>query len=160
MDGNTAALYTRIILVRNVDVNSLIGSAVQLEVDVAYKIGRSIAVLHDGKVIGHLEKRAARVVWRHLRSDPVSMLAADIYSNLGNWKNKQWFSVLSHSYEIGVKVRFLKASGEDRRLLLAHITRKKLNSFAGVERSNCPPNLSSLVNPFEDENGVASLYFT
>ena len=49
MVGNTAALYLRIILVRDMDVNSLIGSAVRLEVDVAYKKGRSIAVLHDGK---------------------------------------------------------------------------------------------------------------
>ena len=57
-----------------------------------------------------------------------------------------------------MKVRFLKASGEDRRLLLAHITRKKLNGFAGVEHSNCPSNISSLVNLFEDEIGVASVY--
>ena len=57
MDENTAALYIRIILVRNMDVNSLIGSALRLEVDVAYKIGRSIAVLHDGIVMNRWKIR-------------------------------------------------------------------------------------------------------
>ena len=151
-------LHTKVVLVRDVDAASIIGKDVELQVDAAYKIGRSVAVLFEGNIIGHLERRAARVVWRHLRSDPASPMRGEIYKTLGSLKNERWFSVLSHSFEIGVKVPFHQKSREDARMLLAHIARRKLNSFAGVEVDKCPTDLLSMVRPFEDENGVASLH--
>ena len=161
MDGKRPALFTKVILTRDADVTSVEGAIVKLEVDLSYKIGRSIAVLHNEKVIGHLERRAARVVWRHLQSNPAVTLTAEVYHGIGNWKNSQWYSVLSNAFEIGVKVLFHTESPEDSRVLLAHITRKRLHNFPGVEiqKRTCPEELRNMVRPFEDENGVASLYF-
>ena len=159
MNGHVAALFTRVILIHDVDVKNMVDAAVKLEIDLGYKIGRSIAVLFEGNVIGHLERRAARVVWRHLHSDSVSLITAKIYKGVDQWKNERWFSVLSHAFEIGIKIQFHDQDKENTRLLQAHITRRKLNSFAGVETDNCPEELTSMVRPFEDENGVASLYF-
>ena len=150
-------LYTKIVLVRDVDVAHLFGKDVELEIDAAFKIGRSVAVLSAGTIIGHLERRAARVVWRHLRSS-TSPMKGEIYNHVGSLKNERWFSVLTHSFEVGVKIRFHEKCREDARLLLAHIDRKKLNSFAGLEVDKCPADLQSLVRPFEDENGVASVH--
>ena len=160
MNGRNPSLFTKVILVPDVDDQSLIGASVEVEVDQSLRIGHSIAVLDKGTVIGHLERRAARVIWRHLRSDPVTPITAEIYPAVGKRKNERWFSAMSHSFEIGIKIDFHVQSQEDARLLLAHITRKKLHSFAGVEVDNCPEELKSLVCPYEDDNGVASLYFT
>ena len=150
-------LYTKVILVRDATVTNLFGKDVELEIDAAYKIGRSVAVLQEGTIIGHLERRAARVVWRHLRNS-TSPMKGEIYEGVGSFKNDRWFSVLTHSFEVGVKIRFPEKCREDARLLLAHIARRKLNSFAGLEIEKCPTDLLPLVRPFEDENGVASVH--
>jgi hypothetical protein len=47
----------------NIDSTSLIGKIVQLEVDTAYTIGKSVAVLFEGVIIGHLTRYAAKPIW-------------------------------------------------------------------------------------------------
>ena len=152
-------LNTKVILTNGVDVKHLFGTTVQLEADAAYKIGRSVAVLSKGSVIGHLERRAARVVWRHLRSKFASPMTAEIYHQFGTLKNDRWFSAMTHSFEAGVRITFHGTSVEDARLLLAHASRRKLHSFSGVEVDKCPEDLAFWVRPFQDENGISSLYF-
>ena len=125
--------------------------------DLAYTIGKSIAVLKDGNILGHLDRSVSRVVCRHLRSQ--SNLTAIIYSRIGVWKNEPWFSILTHSFEIGIKITFSDKSREDAKLLLAHIAWRKINSFPGVLLLNCPKDLESLVRPIKDENGISSLLF-
>jgi hypothetical protein len=157
MEDFAPTLFSRIILYKEIDVSILTGSAVALQIDASYTIGKSIAVLHRGDVIGHLDRRVAPVVWRFLRSG--TELSAEVLQGIGNWKNERWFSVVTHSFEIGVKIRFFLHTREDARLLLIHIARWKLNSFPGVEVENCPTVLLPLVRPVKDENGVTSLQF-
>ena len=59
-DGPT--LFTKVLLFKEVDVSALIGSAVTLQIDESYKIGKSITVLYEENVIGHLEREATRVI--------------------------------------------------------------------------------------------------
>ena len=97
MGEYTAILYTVIILRKGVDTATLIGSTVMLEIDETYTIGKSIAVLKDSVVIGHLERYASRVVCRFLRS--CAEVQAHIYSDIRNRQNQAWYTVLSHSFE-------------------------------------------------------------
>ena len=159
MNGRTPTFFTRVILLRDVDAAKLIGNTVDLEIDQSFKIGHSIAVLFQGTVVGHLERQAARVVWRHLRSKFASPMTAEIYHQFGTLKNDRWFSAMTHSFEIGVRITFHGTSVEDARLLLAHASRRKLHSFSGVEVDKCPEDLAFWVRPFQDENGISSLYF-
>ena len=57
MGEHASILYSKIILLKEVDTKSLSGSLVQLEIDKAYTIGKSIAVLKDAVVVGILERR-------------------------------------------------------------------------------------------------------
>ena len=150
-------LFTKVLLYKEVDVSTLVGSTVTLEIDESYKIGKSVAVLHEGNVIGHLERKPTRLVWRHLRSG--SLLEAVIYRHAGSWPNQRWFSIMTYSFEIGVKIQFTQMTREDGRLILAHIHRKELNSFSGVEVDNPPNDLASTIHPVKDENGISSLHF-
>ena len=156
MEENVPTLFTRIVLRKDADVSTLMGF-VKLEIDEGYRIGKSVAVLHDGMVIGHVEKIATPTIWRFLRSG--DKLSAEVYKGVGKWVNERWFSVLTYSFEIGIKIQFPKLNREDGKLLLAHITRGKLNSFPGVRVDSCPKDLVPLVEPVKDENGLTSLYF-
>ena len=151
----TPSLFTKIVLLQDVDVTPIIGSTVVLAIDEAYTIGKSIAVLINETIIGHLDSLATKVVWRHIRSG--TKLTAEVYPNLGNWRNKAWYSIMTHSFEVGIKVRFCDLNREDGKLLLAHIAKKKLNSFPGVAPCNCPEDLKLMVRPIKDENDVLSL---
>ena len=137
-------LFTKVLLYKEVDVSTLVGSTVTLEIDESYKIGKSVAVLHEGNIIGHLERKTTRLVWRHLRSG--FHLAAEIYKRIGNWMNERWFTIMTYSFKIKVKIQFWQITRDDGRFLLAHITRKNLNSFPGVEVDNIPGDLSSLIH--------------
>ena len=156
MEENIPTLFTKIVLRKNMDVRELKGF-VSLEIDKAYRIGKSVAVLHGGNVIGHVEKIATPTIWRFLRSG--DELTAEVYEGVGGWMNGRWFSVMTHSFEIGVKIQFPRLNREDGKLLLAHITRRKLNSFPGVLVENCPHDLIPWVEPVKDENGITSFYF-
>ena len=61
MANDSTVLYSYIIFFDEVDAKSLISSWVSLEINEAYTKGKSVAVLKDGEVIGHLEQYAARV---------------------------------------------------------------------------------------------------
>lgn len=152
------SIFSKVVLLKDVEHESLLGSTVELEIDLSYTIGKSIAVLREGNILGHLDRSVSRVVWRHLRNQ--SNLEANIYSRIGGWKNEPWYSVLTHSFEIGIKITFLDKSREDAKLLLAHVAWRKLNSFPGVSLLNCPTELESLVRPIKDENGISSLLFS
>ena len=116
MEENIPTLFTKIILRKNVDLCTLQGF-VALEIDEAYRIGKSVAVLHGGNVIGHVEKIATPTVWRFLRSG--DELTAEVYKGVGGWMNERWFSVMTHSFEIGVKIQFPRLNRENGKLLLA-----------------------------------------
>ena len=155
MGEHASVLYNKIVLLKEVDAKSLTGSFVQLEIDQTYTIGKSIAVLKDGVVVGHLDRHAARVVWRFLRTN--SFLETKVYEEFRGHQNKAWFSILSKSYEIGVRIRFCNMTRQDSKLLIAHFTRKRMISFPGIYVPQCPENLKELVRPVKDENGVSSL---
>ena len=157
MEDFAPTLFTKVVLYKVVDVKSVMNSFVALEVDASYSIGKSVAVLHEGNIIGHVDRRATPVVWRFLRSD--CHLTAEIYGGVGNWKNERWFSVMTHSFEVGVRISFAIHSRDDAKLLLMHICRRKLNSFPGVEVDNCPAELVSQLQPVKDKNGITSLQF-
>ena len=60
--------FSTIILYKGVDVKLVMSEPVTLEIDASYTIGKLIAVLHGGNVIGHLVKRMAPLVWRFPQS--------------------------------------------------------------------------------------------
>ena len=157
MSDHNTVLYTKIVLRKEVEAATLIKAEVKLEIDSAYTIGKSVAVLKDGMIVGHLERRTTCVVWRFLRSG--SKLAANIYKDVRGYKNEAWFSIISHTMELGVKIQFCEMSREDSKLLVAHFTKRRLFSFSGVTAYQCPESLKPLVSPVKDENAVSSLLF-
>ena len=157
MDENEPTLFTKIVLRHDAEPSMLHGP-VALEIEESYKIGKSVAVLKQGIVLGHLEMAATRVVWRFLRSG--SPLSTEIYGGIGKWTNERWFSSMTFCFEIGVKIRFSGMNRENGKLLLAHIARKRMNTFPGVEVDKCPEELVTLIEPVKDENGLTSIFFT
>ena len=121
------------------DLASLIASSVFLEMDVSYTIGKSFAVLIDQTIIWHLDRQATRVVWRFLRSG--SKVDGKIYKNIGNWKNAALYSLMTHSFEIGVRINFCSLTRDDGKFLMAHISKRKLSSFPGVTPNTVPEDL-------------------
>ena len=107
---NGPTLFTKVLIYKEINVSSLIGSIVTLEIDESFKVGKSVAILHEGNVIGHLEKGTTKLVWRHLRSG--SILEAVIYRHAGSWPNQRWFSIMTYSFEIGVKIQFTQIYGQ------------------------------------------------
>ena len=131
----------------------------KLNLAITYTIGKSIAVLFNESVIGHLSRESTRTVWRHIHSK--IELQADIYKETGTgWKNEAWYSILTRSFELGVRIRVCHENRDDRKLFLAHITRNQLNTFPGIDRFDCPASLTSLAFPVKDENGVSPLLFS
>ena len=124
MAGSTARVFTKIILMEHCDMAPLLESQVDLEIDLSYTIGKSIAVLKDGTIIGHLDRMATRLVWRFLRSN--AQIEAIIYSQNCGWQLQPWFSILTHSFEM---------NREDAKLLLEHVTRRNLNHFPAFQFS-------------------------
>ena len=157
MCDHDTVLYTKICLRKEVEAATLMNSDVKLEIDAAYTIGKSVAVLKDGMIVGHLERRTTCVVWRFLRSG--SKLAANIYKDVQGFKNEPWFSIISHSIELGVKIQFCKMTRDDSKLLVAHFTKRRLFSFSGATAFQCPETIKQLVSPVKDENDVSSLLF-
>ena len=148
--------YSKIILIKNseVDHDSLINGAVALEIDAAYSIGKSVAALVDGEVIGHLPRYVAKPIWLKLKFG--FRIEATIYDSLENgFKNSICFSALSKSREIGVRIKIFYqdtydgdrqiSALTDAKLFLSFAMRHHLNSFPGVTSSNCPPELKYLV---------------
>ena len=150
-------LYSKVILKRDIelDLNSMKEQDVRLEIDAAYKIGKSIAVLLNDQVIGHLTHWVAKPVWLHLRHG--HKLNGTIYGKLSSgFENAIRFSSFTRSPELGIEIRFyyqdyldgsLRVSGNSQaKLLLAYIIKHRLNSFPGVTLSNCPPELKHFIN--------------
>ena len=50
------SLYSKVVLIDGENPTKLFGSDVILEIDQAYTIGKSIAVVLDENIIGHLDK--------------------------------------------------------------------------------------------------------
>ena len=145
-------LYTKVILIKSLemDLSAMKNRDVSLEVDVAYAIGKSVAVILEGQVIGHLPHFVARPVWTHLKFG--HRLEATIYDRLDNgFINSVVLSSLSKSPEVGIRIRFFyldccdgdrRISGNsDAKFFLAYVLRHRLNSFPGVTVSDCPPAL-------------------
>jgi hypothetical protein len=153
-------LFTIVVLITDVDAASLIGKVVKVEIDQSYTIGRSIAVLHDDTVIGHLSVRATPNVWRHLRAN-TEELHADIYEGTEDgWRNEPWCNMMTGRFELGIRIRVCYQSRDDGKLFLAHLTTNKLNTFPGLTHCDCPKSLKPLAFPVKDENGVSSLIFS
>ena len=157
VDDWTPILFTKMILRHDVEISTFLGKEVILQIDEAYTIGKSIAVIFDENVIGHVDRSARRVVWRFLRSK--SKLQANVYVRVGEWCNQSCLSVVTHSQEIGLRIRFNDLNRSDAKFLLAHFTRKRMYSFPGVGVMNCPDVLRPFIYPCKDENGVSSLVF-
>ena len=137
---NYPTLYSKVILSKDIDPSILIGNFVHLEVDESYSIGKSVAVLFNEEVIGHLARKSTRTVWRHIRGK--TELHADIYKETGTgWKNEAWYSMLTRSFELGVRIRVCYEKRDDRKLFLSYITRNQLNSFPGIDFFDCPESL-------------------
>ena len=102
---SSASIFSKIVLIEECDISLLQNEEVNLEIDLSYTIGKSIAVLKDETIIGHLDRMVTRVVWRYLRSG--AQLKAKVYTEVCGWRNKPWFCILTHSFEIGVTINFL-----------------------------------------------------
>ena len=88
-------LYSKVVLIKGMDLTTLIGKSVRLEIDGTYTIENSIAVLFNESVIGHLSKILTRTVWRHLHGK--IKLQADIYRETNGMEN---CSLAQHAYAI------------------------------------------------------------
>ena len=97
-------LFTKIVLIKDrINPANLKGKKVFLEIDQAYTIGKSIAVIYDEVVVGHLPRESTKTVWHHLRTG--TKLSIDVYKGIENgWKNEPWFSMQTRSFEIGIRV--------------------------------------------------------
>jgi hypothetical protein len=141
--------YTRVVLMKTdaINYNSLIGQMVKVQVDTAYSIGKSIAVLQEDQVIGHLIAQVAKRILRFLKNRHV--VQAELYDECNGWRNWPCYSKQSFSYELGIciKVYFDDNGKYDATLLLHHILQNRLNSFPGVTLTNCPLSLSYLAFP-------------
>ena len=150
-------VFSKIILDKRLEMNlnTMIGRDVALEIDVSYKIGRSVAVLYKGLVIGHLPRFMAKSAWLHLKFK--SRIEGTIYRQLDNgFQNSFCFSSLTRSQEVGIRLRFFfkdHLDGErhisgssDAKLFLAYIMKHRLNCFPGVTLSNCPHELKDLLS--------------
>ena len=148
--------YSKIILKKDheMDLNNTSERGVRLEIDVAYTLGKSVAVLHNDNVVGHLPRWAAKPVWRHLQRN--GKLEGTIYDELDNgFKNKLCFSTITKSEEIGIQIRFYYhdyvdgnqciSGNSQATMILAYVMKHHLNSFPGVTVSNCPPELRYLL---------------
>ena len=145
-------IFSKIILINKTesDLNSMIEKEVSLEIDVAYKIGKSVAVLHDGQIIGHLPRFMAKPAWLHLKLS--RKLDGRIYQELDNgFQNAICFSALTRSPEVGIRLRFFfedSVDGNQRisgsssaKLFLTYALKHRLFSFPGITKSNCPVSL-------------------
>ena len=74
-------LYTKVILRRDVemDLNNMREREVRLEIDAAYKIGKSVAVILEDQIVGHLTRWVAKPAWLHQQAE---------WNNL--WKIELW----------------------------------------------------------------------
>lgn len=135
-------------------VEELFERPLELQIDASYRIGKSIAVLRNETVIGHLNRHAARTVWIHLKQG--NSVQAEVYrSQFDGFQNAIRFSTLTNAYEVGVKVRIFfpdtvdgirRISGaSDAKFFLSYILKNHLNSFPGITRSNCPESLFHLI---------------
>ena len=115
--------YSKIILIKNseVDHDSLINGAVALEIDAAYSIGKSVAALVDGEVIGHLPRYVAKPIWLKLKFG--FRIEATIYDSLEK-AITDLQSYVDHGSKRANLVIFLTdgeanvgGSGEERRLI-------------------------------------------
>jgi hypothetical protein len=157
MEEEYQDLFTKVVLMKSDrDFRALIGKPVTVAIDAAYTIGKSIAVLYDGEVIGHLTKRAVRPVWIQLRFD--GKVHTDIYDKLDNgFQNTVSYSTLSYSEEIGIRVRVFFSDSfdgkhhfsgnNDAKRFLAFLLNYSIYSFPGVTMSNCPSSIKHLAFP-------------
>ena len=100
-------VFSKIILIKNPDLGlkSLVDEDVVLEIDAAYKIGKSVAVLLGDQVIGHIPRFMAKSTWLHLKLG--RKLQGKVYGQLDNgFKNSICFSMLSKAQEVGIRLRF------------------------------------------------------
>ena len=116
-------LFTKIVLIKDrINPANLNGKKVFLEIDQAYTIGKSIVVIYDEVVVGHLPRESTKTVWCHLRTG--TKLSIDVYKGTieNGWKNEPWFSMQTRSFEIGIRVQFQISSREDSKLFVAYVT--------------------------------------
>lgn len=145
-------LLTKVILRNDVeiDLNIMRERDVCLMIDASYTIGKSVAVIYENQVIGHLNQWVSKFVWLHLHVG--GKMQGTVYDKLNNgFKNSTCFSTLTMSREIGIQIQFyyrdymdgvLFISGNSQaKLFLAYAIRHHLTSFPGVTLSNCPPEL-------------------
>ena len=99
-------VFSRVILTSGfeIDLNTLRDQDVTLEVDASYTIGRSVAVLWEGQVIGHLMRQITRPAWIRLQFG--YKVQGKIYDCIGGFKNSVRFSTLSKARELGIEMRF------------------------------------------------------
>ena len=76
--------YSKVVLIKSMDIefNAIIDQNVTLEIDAAYTIAKSVAVIFNEQVIGHLTVLAAKPVWMQLKFG--NRVEAKIYGRLEN----------------------------------------------------------------------------
>ena len=143
--------YSKVVLIKHAvdDFTILEDKMLELQIDVSFTIGKSVAVLHDGRVIGHLARRAAKTVWIHLKCG--HKVEARVYTEINEFKNTICFSNRSKSPEVGIEIRIFfvdvvdgarRISGNNQATsFLGFFVKHHLNSFPGVTQPNCPPSL-------------------
>ena len=145
-------IYSKIILIKQfeMDLNTMKERDVKVEIDEMYRIGKSVAILLDDRIIGHLPPTIAKAAWTHLRHG--GKMTATIYDRLDNgFPNSLCYSALSKTTEVGIRIRFFFADSSDAgrkisgtseaKFFLAYALKHRLNSFPGVTSSNSPPEV-------------------
>ena len=147
--------YSKVVLIKSLalDFSSIKGKNVDLELDLSFNVGKSVAVLSDGNVIGHLTSEAAVPIYIHLRFG--YKVEAQVYDMVSGFANSICYSNRSKAPEVGVQIRLFFADMVDgeRRIssnnqakgFLSYIMEHHINSFPGVTWSNCPPSLQHLI---------------
>ena len=93
-------LYTKVILRRDVemDLNNMREREVRLEIDAAYKIGKSVAVILEDQIVGHLTRWVAKPAWLHLRHG--NKLNGTIYGKLISAKIQCNYDSIKYRYSL------------------------------------------------------------
>ena len=147
--------FSKVVLIKTAEVDyaSLLEQNLELQVDLAYAIDKSVAVLYKETVIDHLTRNSAKPVSIHLRFG--HRIEAHVYKEVHGFENSICFSTRSKAPELGIRIKIVfkdfidggrRVSGMDQaKGFLSYMMKHRINSFPGVTWSNCPPALQYLI---------------
>ena len=150
-------VYSTLILHKGgeMDLSTMRDQVIVIQKDASYTIGRSVAVLCNDRVIGHLPRGLARPAWMQLHCG--LKLEGTLYHKLDcGFQNSIRYSFRTKAFEVGIALKFFFcdsidggvriSGGNEAKSFLAFVLRHRLNTFPGVTLSNWPPELRCFLN--------------